>query len=133
MHVRRGRLAPGKAKLLALRGPRADEYGIEASVVEQLAQALDRMVEFEVDPHTEDLADLIVENGLWQPEGGNVGTHQPARLGGLLEEGYLVAQGEQVVRHRQRGAAGPDQGDAFAVLHLGNPGEAVLDVITVIR
>src|SRR5215831_9698104 len=109
-------LTAGKLELLALRGARADEHRIEAAVGEELAHALHGSVEPEVDPHADDHRDLLAQHRRREAERGNVGAHQAAGLAVLLEDGDLVAERHEIVRDRERGAAGADAGDALAVL-----------------
>jgi hypothetical protein len=54
-------------------------------VAEQLAHALDGVVELQVHAHAGDLPDLVVQHGVRQAEGGDVGPHEPAGLARLLE------------------------------------------------
>src|SRR5580698_886334 len=132
VHVRGGLRATREAQLLALRRTGADKHRVESASREQLAHALDGVVELQVHSHARDLADLVVEHGVREAERGDVGPHEPAGLGRLLENGDLVAERHEVVRHRERGTAGAYQGDALTVLELGNFGQPTRDVVTVI-
>ena len=117
-------LAAGNVEVLALGGAGADEDGIEA-FLEQLLEALDLVTEARFDAEVEDALDLLVEHADRQAEGGDVGAHQPAALGVLLEQHAGVAEREEVARHRERGGSGADQRDALAVLlarHLRQEG-----------
>src|SRR5205823_269953 len=84
LDVGRRFLAAGNVEVLALGGAGADEDGIEA-FLEQLLEALDLVTEARFDAEVEDALDLLVEHANRQAEGGDVGAHQPAALGVLLE------------------------------------------------
>ena len=125
-------IAPRQAQILALRRAAADEHGVVA-LVEQRAQARDRRRQTHVDAETRDVADLLVEHLGRQAKGRNVRAHEPAGTIERFEDHALVAQRREIVRDRQRRAAGSDQRDAAAVLafdaaaaaasrcHLDNP------------
>ena len=110
--------AARKLELLALRRAGADEHGVEAALREQFLQRLDGMVELQVHAHLDDLRDLVVEHFGWQTERGDVGAHEATGHAPLLEDRDGVAQRHQIVRDRERGAAGADQRDLLAVLEL---------------
>ena len=86
-------LAPWRA------GP--DEHRVEV-LLEQRAQARDRRVEAKVDAHVDDGGDLLVEDLCREPERGDVGAHEPARLVMLLEDDHVVAERHQVVGDGER-------------------------------
>ena len=83
-------------------------------------------------PKCEDALDLLVEHRHGQAEGGDVGAHQPAALGVLLEQHAAVAERQQIARHRERGRAGADQRDALAVLLGGDLRHEGVDLALVV-
>src|SRR6185295_7662003 len=120
-------------QLLAFRRTRSDEHRIELSRGEKCPHAVDAVAEPEINAHANNLVDLIVEHFGWQAEGRNIGAHQAARLVESLEDGDFIAERQQIVRHRERGATGADTGDVLAVLHFWNLRQPVADVVAQIR
>ena len=112
-------VAPGELQFFAARRAGADKDGIETAVVQQLAHAVDAMIQLELDTHVEDVVDLLVEHGGRQTELRDVGPHESAGLLQRFEDGDLVAERRQVVRNRERGASGTDQRNLFAIGLLG--------------
>src|SRR5207245_5881708 len=72
--------------------------------------------------------DLFGENAFRQAEGGDVGAHEPAGLVVLFKDHDFIAQGQQVVRHGERGGARADAGNTLAVLLCGDGGQQVGDL-----
>ena len=126
-------LAARQIELLALGCAAADEHRVEPAGGEQLLQALDARVVADLGAHPGDVADLLVDDGLGQPECRDVGAHQAARLVPLLEDHDLVAERQQVVGDRERRRPGADAGDTLAVLLRRHDRQAVDDRILVIR
>ena len=124
--------AAGQVQFLALRRAAADEYRIEAAGLEQLAHAVDARVVADLRAHLLDVADLLGEHRLGQPEGGDVRPHQAAGHVPLLEDDDFVAERQQVVRHGQRSGACADARDALAVLHGWDQRQAAGDVVLVV-
>src|SRR6185437_13885578 len=133
MHVGSGGLPTGQVEILAFRGARADEYGIESAARKQRLHAADGMPELQVDSHVDDHADLLLEHRLRQAEGGDVGAHQTTGLAILLEDRDLVAERHEIIGHREGGTAGADAGDPLAVLDLRDGREPAADVIAIVR
>jgi hypothetical protein len=94
-------LASRKIELLALGRARAHEHGIETTLVQQVLHRPDGVIELEVHAHVDDLRDLVVEHLGRQPERGDVGAHEPARHGELLEDRDRVTQRHEVVGDRE--------------------------------
>ncbi len=90
------------------------------------------MVQLQVHAHVGDHRDLFVQHGVRQAEGRDVGPHQPAGLAVLFEDRDLVAERHQVIGDGQRGATGADQGDAAAILDLGNLGKQARYIVPVV-
>ena len=93
----------------------ADENGVEA-FGEQLLHALDAVAKLELGTHADDVVDFPVEHFGGQAERRDVGAHQAAGHRQSLEDHHVVAQGQQVVGHRQGRGARADAGHALAVL-----------------
>ena len=96
-----GLVAARQVELLALRRAGADEHRVELLRVDQRLQARHRRVVLHRDAHVHDVADLFVEHLFGEAEGGDVDAHQAARTRPFFEDGALVAQRHQVVRHGQ--------------------------------
>ncbi len=109
---------PGRFSSLPLGAPEPTNTASNPPCVEQRAQALDGVVELEVHAHVQNHVHLFVQHRVRQAERGDVGAHEAAGLAELLEDRDFVAERHQVVRDRERGAAGADAGDALAVLEL---------------
>ena len=103
-------------ELLAFRRAAADEHRVEFLRVDQRLQARDRRVVFHRDAHVHDVADLFVEHLFGEAEGGDVDAHQAARARPFLEDGALVTQRHQVVRHGEGGRTGADERHLLSVL-----------------
>ena len=110
--------AAGEIQILAAGRARAHEHGVEFAL-QQSFQAGDRGVVANVDAHVEDHLDLFVQDLFGQAKRRNVGAHQAAGLGALLEHDDFVAKRNQIVGHREGRGPGPDAGDALAVLVRG--------------
>ncbi len=124
---RRRFLAPRQIQILAARRARADEDGVEPRP-EQRLEALHRRAVPNLHPHVDDHGDLFVEHRGRQTEAGDVGPHEPARPGVLLEHHDLVAERHQIVGHRQRRGSRADTGDALPVLRRGRLRQSRADV-----
>jgi hypothetical protein len=116
----------------ALRSTGTDEDRIVA-LVEQCLHAIDAMVQPEVDPHVEDVADLLVKDPGRQAKLRDIGAHQPAGSIQRLENRHLVTQWPQIVSDRQGRASRADQGDFLAIGFLGAFGQLRRYVVAVIR
>src|SRR6185503_20772850 len=84
------------------------------------------------DAEGDDAVDLLVEHGYGETEGGDVGAHQPAAPGVLLEQHAGVAERHQVARHGEGRRAGADERDALAVLDGGDVGQEGVDLALVV-
>src|SRR5262245_29431353 len=87
------------------------------------------MVELEVDSHADDLTDLVVQHVVRKPERGNIRAHEPTGLAVLLEDGDLVAERHEVVRHRERCGACADARHLLSILQAWNFRQAGGDVL----
>src|SRR5580704_13011594 len=125
-------LATGEAQLLALRGTGADEHRIVAAALQQSAHALDRGVQAQIHAHAGDHGNLLVQHRCRQPERGDVAAHETAGFGVLLEDRDLVAEGHEIVRNREGGAAGADEGHLLAVLQLRHLRQPCRDIVAVV-
>ncbi len=125
--------AAREREILALRRAAADEHRVVLARGQQRAQALDPRAVADLGAHAGDVADLLVDHRLGQPERGDVGAHQAAGAVPLLEDHDLVAERQQVVRDRQRRGTGADAGDALAVLLARDHRQPVADVVLVVR
>ena len=126
------RVAPGQYQVLALRRAAADEHGV-VPFVEQRPQARDRRTEPKIDAEARDVADLLVEDLGRQAERRNVRAHEAAGTVERFEDDALVSKRREIVRDRQRRAAGSDQRDTPAVLALRGLRQPALDVAAMIR
>src|SRR6266700_3425753 len=124
-------LAPGKLDLAAARRAGADKDRVPA-LVQQRAHAVDVMTEAGLDPHVEDQVDLFVGDGFGQAKARDLAAHHAAALAVAGEHDAVIAQGHQVARYGQRGRAGADQGNALAVLFLGDRRKIAADVALVV-
>jgi hypothetical protein len=123
--------SPGEIQLLSLRRAAADEDGVEP-LAEQGAHARHRRGPANVDPHPENRPDLLVEHGGREPEGRDVGPHQPAGPVELLEDRHRVAERHQVVGDGQRRGPGADERDALPVLRCRNRRQPVAILAAVV-
>ncbi len=128
-------VAAGDLQVLPLGGARADEDRVELAPVEQRLHALDGRVVADVGAHPEDHVDLVVEHLRREAERGDVGPHQPAGDGELLEDRHGVAERQQIVGDRERRRPRADERDALAVLLRGRARQPRRDhrVVTVVR
>ena len=83
--------------------------------------------------HVEDVVDFLVEHFPGQAEGGNLAAHHAAAGILVVIDVDAVAQGHQVAGDRQRCRTGTDQGDALAVLLLGNLRQTGANIGLVVR
>src|SRR5665647_498202 len=86
----------------------------------------------EVDAEAEDVAGLLVDHAVGQPEFRDLRADHAAGFFVAVEYRHLIAERGEVARHGERGGAGADQRDALAVLArcgLGQPrGDVVLEI-----
>ena len=127
-----GVVPAGNLQLLAFRRAAADEHCVEPALVEQRLQAVDRRVVADVHAHVDDVADLLVEDLLGQPERRDVDPHQAAGSRQLLEDRGRVAERHQVVGDRQRRWTRADEGDLLPVLFGGCPRQQVLHLPAIV-
>ncbi len=127
-----GIVAARDLEILAARRAGADEYCVVA-FREQRLETVDAMIELQVDTHVEDVADLFVEHLRRQSKLRNIGAHQSAGRFQCFEYRHVIAERAQIVGDGQRRTAGADQCDFLAVAVLRRPGQAVRDVISMIR
>ena len=133
VHVVGRVVAAGDVEVLAARRARADEHGVEAAVVEERLERLDRRRVLDLDAaHLEDVAALLVEDLGRQAERRDVGAHQAARAIELLEDGDRVAERRQVVGHGQRRRAGADERHALAVLLRRRLGQELRHIVAIV-
>ena len=123
--------AAGQRQVASARCAAADEHGVVA-LRHQLLQAVDALAADEFDAEVEDVAGFLVDDFLGQAEFGDLAADEAARLGLGVEDRDLVAVLGQVARHRQRGRAGADAGDALAVLLGRRLRQAVADIVLVV-
>ena len=127
-----GIAAPGDVQLLAPRRAGPDEHGVVTPVIHQPLQAVDRGAVPDIHAHVGDVTDLLVEHVLRETERRDVDPHEAAGARQLLEDGDLVAERHQVVRHGQRCWTGANQRHLLSVLLLWRGGNEVLHFATVI-
>ncbi len=125
-------LAARQVELLALGCAATDEDRVEPAGGEKLLHALDTAAIADLGAHPRDVADFLGKHGLGQAKRGNVRAHQAARHLPLFQDDDLVAEREQVVRHRERGGTGTDACDSLAVLLLRDHREPVRDRVLVV-
>ena len=110
-----GLLAARNLQVAPARRAAADEDRVIA-LRHQRLHRFDALVVPEVHAQVEDVAGLLVDHRLGQAEARDLGADEAAGLGLAVEHRDVVAERSQVARHRQRGRAGADAGDALAVL-----------------
>src|SRR5215813_3631948 len=115
VNVGGGLPAAEEVEVLALGGAAANEDRIE-TLAQQRRQGVNLAAKARLHAKCQDAIDLLVEDRLRQPEGGNVGAHQAVAARVLLKQHATVAERHQIARHRQGGGAGADERDAFTVL-----------------
>jgi hypothetical protein len=93
-------LAAGNFEVLAARRAGADEHRVVAFRQDRL-EALHLAAEAFLNAHVDDAVDLLVEHLLRQAERGDVGPHETAAFGVLLEQRDVIAERQQVARHRE--------------------------------
>ncbi len=125
-------VTPWQLEFLAARRAGTDEYGVEATVVQQVFQAVDAVIQLQIDAHVEDVIDFLVEHLGRQAELRNIGTHEAAGRVELFEHRDLVTERYQVVGDGQRRTSGADQRDLLAVCLIRRLRQPITDVITVI-
>ncbi len=136
MDVGGGLPAAGNVEIAAARRAGADEDRVVA-LRKQRLHAVDALPETRLDAAArqegiEDVADLLVDHRLGQAEARYLGADHAAGLGIAVIDDDLVAVGQEVARHGQRGRAGAHQGDALAILLLRCGRQAVADVVLVV-
>src|SRR4051812_21460905 len=130
--VGRGLFAAGDVEIAPARCTAADEHCVVALVDDRL-QAIDAPTAAKLRLQTENIADLFVDHGLWQPKFRNLGAHHAAgKRIGLVDHDF-VADRQQISRDRQRRRPRTNTGDTLTVLLRGRLGQAVLDIVFVIR
>ena len=129
--VRRRFLAAGYVDLAAARRSATDEDRVPA-FAEQRLHAVDARAGPEFDAEIEDVADLLVDHRLGQPELGDLRAHHSAGKRVAVEDDALVTERRQVARDGERGGTRADERDPLAVLRRGRLREAVADVFLVI-
>jgi hypothetical protein len=127
--VRSAGVTARELQFLASGRTRAHENGVEASRLQQLAHAVDRMAELQIHAPVRDQGDLLSQHCVRQAEGGDIGAHQAARFGSRLENGDLVAQRREIVGDRQGCAARADAGHPPAVLELRHGWQKSGDIV----
>ena len=116
--VQRGFGAARDLQVAPARRAAADEDRVVA-LRHQALHRLDAFVVPEMDAQVEDVAGLLVDHRLGQPEARDLGADEAAGLGLAVEHGDVIAERREVARHRERGRPGADAGDALAVLLPG--------------
>ena len=127
-----GFVSPRQVQFLALWRTGADIDRVELFRIHQRLQARDGRVVLHLDAHVHDVADFFVEHFFGEAEGGDVDAHQAARARPFFEDGALVPQRHQVVRHGEGGRTGADEGHLLAVLRSRSFRDAIGDVVLVI-
>src|SRR5690606_36190114 len=110
---------------------RADENRV-VIFGKELLHAVDTHTEAPLDPEIEDQVDLFLEYADGEPECGNLAAHHAATDLLLLVDHHLVTERQQVARHRERGGAGADAGDALAVFLFRNFGQELVDLTAIV-
>ena len=95
-----GIVAARNLEILAARGAGAHEYRVELAAVEHLLQAVDAVVEFQIDAHVQYVADLLIEHLGRQAKARNVGAHQPARCIQSFENRDFITERCEIVCNR---------------------------------
>ena len=129
--VRVGFLAPGNVEVLAAGCAGADENRVVV-LVENRLEAGDFVAELRVDAEIDDAVDFLVEHRRRQAERRNVGAHQAAAGRVLLVERDVVAERQQIARHRQRRRAGAEERDMLAVLFRRHHRHHAIDIALVV-
>ena len=130
--VGRRRFAAGQLEILAARRAAADEHRVVA-LIQQRTHALDALTQPQIDAHVDDVADLLIQHLVGEPERGDVRAHQAAGFLQRLENRHRITERHQIVGDRQRCGTGADAGDAFAVLRRRDPRQTVGDIVAQIR
>ncbi len=128
MDVFRGFLAARDRRIAPLRRAGADEDRVPVAG-QQFLEAADPLVVARFDAQADDVAAFLVDHFVGQAELRNLAAHHAAGRDAVVKHRDLVAEHRQVARHGQRSGTGADAGDAFAVLFLRRPRQAVLDVV----
>src|SRR5262249_39172207 len=97
---------PGPTKTATHLSPAVRSFMLVTA--EELLHAVPRRRVAAVDHHVGAHGDLFVAHALRQAEGGDVGAHEPAGLGQLLEDRDLVAERHEVVGDRELRGPGAD-------------------------
>src|SRR5262249_10210056 len=125
-------LAAGDVEVAPARRARADEHRVEL-LAQQRLHAVDTPAADELHAEVEDVAALLVDDGLRQAEARDLGADHAARLRVLVEDDAVVAERREVARHGERGGAAAYERDALAVLARRRLGQAVADVVLIVR
>src|SRR5262249_55356928 len=104
MNVLRRLPAPRDVEIAAPRRTAADEHGVvlaAAILGKQRLEAVDSRAAAELDTETENIADLFVDDRLWQPELRNLAADHAARVPIRVEHDALIAERREIARHRE--------------------------------
>src|SRR5262245_43415400 len=99
---------------------------------EQLLERRDVRAAAELDAEVEDVADLLVDDLLREPELRDLAADHAARLRVAVVDDDLVAERREVARDGEGRGAGADAGDALAVLLRGALRQPPADVFFVV-
>jgi hypothetical protein len=120
--LRRPRLAPRQlGQVAAARRAAADEHRVPA-LGQQRLHRVDALSAAQLDTELGDVADLLVDDLLGQPETRHLAAHEAAGLDLAVEHRDGVALGGQIARHGERGRPGADAGHPLALALLGRRG-----------
>src|SRR3972149_5911640 len=126
------RLPPaGKVESAAARRPGADEPRVPAFRQQRL-HALDTLTAAEFDAEAEDVAGLLVDDGIRQSEFRDLRADHAAGFFVAVERHAMIAERGKIARHGERGGTGADQRHALAVLARGGLRQARRDVVLVV-
>src|SRR5690606_3331808 len=107
-------LAAGNVEVAPAGRAAADEDRVE-TFREQPLHGFHALAGTQLDAEVEDVADLLVDDGLGQAEMRDLAADEAARLRILLDDRDVVAERQQVAGDRERRRAGADAGDPEAV------------------
>ena len=115
MDVGRGFFAAGRFEITATRRAGADEHRVEV-LSQHGFQGLNFFAGFQLDvADVENVIDFFVDHFFGQTKARYLRAHEAAAFLVGFVNGDLITQRRQIARHRQRGGARADAGDALAV------------------
>src|SRR6185436_19822326 len=115
VNVLRRFLASGDVEVASTRRAAADEHGVVA-LLQQRLHRIDALAAAELDAEVEDVAALLVDHAVGQPELRDLRAHHAAGLRIAVEHDAFVAERREIARDGQRRGPAADERDALAVL-----------------